>query len=87
MSAGAINLLGDQGRALQAAASLASRHVAASVNAKRGRCGIEIGLQHKCRERVSYFGSRFDKLDAFCVSVFVYPELHSKAANENEEAQ
>jgi hypothetical protein len=47
VSARAVNLLGDQSRALDAAARFALRNVAASVDAKsRGR-GIEIGLKHK----------------------------------------
>jgi hypothetical protein len=43
----AVNLLGDQGRALRAAASFASRHVPASVDANGRWRGVEIGLEHE----------------------------------------
>lgn len=46
VAARAVNLLGDQGRALRAAARSALRNVAASVDANGCRRGIEIGLQH-----------------------------------------
>jgi hypothetical protein len=46
MAAGAVNLLGDQSRAGKAAAFLAFGEVAASVDAKFCRSGIEVRLQH-----------------------------------------
>jgi hypothetical protein len=48
MVAGLVSLFGNQGRALWASASLAARYVSAGMNANRLRCGIEIGLKHKC---------------------------------------
>jgi hypothetical protein len=47
VTARAVNLLGDQSRALQAAGLLALRDVAASMDAEGLRLGIEIGLEHK----------------------------------------
>jgi hypothetical protein len=46
MSARAVNLLSDQSRALPAVGLSAFHEIAASVDAKGRRCGIEIGLKH-----------------------------------------
>ena len=44
LSVGAVNLLGDQGRAFAASVCFTFRDVAASVDAKKSRRGIEIEL-------------------------------------------
>jgi hypothetical protein len=51
VSAGAVNLRGDHGRALQTSASFALRDVAASVDADRCRSGVEVRLKHAFRRR------------------------------------
>ena len=51
VTASDIDLLRDQGRAGKAAAFLAFGEVAASVDAKFCRRGIEIGLQHELARR------------------------------------
>ena len=52
VSARAVNLLGDQGRALTAVGFFASRNVFASVDANFCRCGIEVGLKHNCEVKI-----------------------------------
>ena len=49
VTAGSVNLFGDQSRELLASVFLTFRNVAASMNAESFRRGIEIGLQHVLR--------------------------------------
>ena len=46
VATGDVNFLGDQGRALQAPASLAFRDVVAPMDTNGRRCGVEVRLKH-----------------------------------------